>query len=162
MFWAAAMLQPRREQLALFSLGQAGFEIYAPRIKERRNGRPALTSLLFVNYCFVRIVDRWLNAHWAPGVVRIVCNGDRPAAVPDRVIDELRARQGRDGLVRLPPPPPALAFGDPVRIRGGPLVGLHGLFAGMAPHDRVLVLLDLLGRQRSISIPTADVVSSRK
>ena len=67
MFWAAVMIERRRERTALHALGLAGFEIYAPRIKERRNGRPAVTSLLFVNYCFVRIVDRWLNAAMGAG-----------------------------------------------------------------------------------------------
>jgi hypothetical protein len=42
-FWAAAQLQPQRDGLALHCLRQAGFEVYAPRLRERRtvNGREA-------------------------------------------------------------------------------------------------------------------------
>ena len=36
MYWAAAQLQPQRERLALHFLRQAGFETYAPRLRERR------------------------------------------------------------------------------------------------------------------------------
>jgi hypothetical protein len=35
MYWAAAQLQPQRDTLALHFLRQAGFETYAPRLRER-------------------------------------------------------------------------------------------------------------------------------
>lgn len=93
----------------------------------------------------------------------MVLDGSRPAKVPDAVIDDLKKRE-RNGLIELPAAAPAcdFAFGDPVKIRSGPLVGLSGLFAGMAPHDRVCILLDLLGKRRSVTLPARDVVSSRK
>ena len=78
--------------------------------------------------------------------------------MPDRVIAELRGRQGRDGLVRLPPPPPALMKGNSLRIIGGALAGCYGLYAGQAPHDRIMVLVSLLGSQRAIELPAGDVV----
>jgi len=59
---------------------------------------------------------------------------------------------------RSAPPPPALAFGDSVRVRAGPLVGLHGLYAGQAARDRIVILLDMLGKQRSVSLPADDVL----
>ena len=64
------------------------------------------------------------------GVLRLITNGgEGPAHVPDRIIDELRAREGRDGLITLPRQPrPGDRFqpGDRVRITGGPLTGLVG------------------------------------
>src|SRR5262249_33787291 len=38
-YWAAAQLQPRRDALALHFLAQAGYETYAPRLRERRTVR---------------------------------------------------------------------------------------------------------------------------
>jgi transcription antitermination factor NusG len=38
--------------------------------------------------------------------------------------------------------------GDQVRVLAGPLQGQLGLYAGQRPHERVLVLLALLGGQR--------------
>jgi len=46
-------------------------------------------------------------------------------------------------LIELPSRPPPQP-GDPVRIARGPLAGQLGLFEGMRPHERV-VLLQLLG-----------------
>jgi transcriptional antiterminator RfaH len=148
-FWAAAQLQPQRDGLALHCLRQAGFETYAPRLRERRtvHGRRVIrTPLLFPNYLFILIELQWSAARWSPGVVRLVMDGAAPAAVPDRVIDALRARE-RGGLIELLRPPKFRA-GDRVRVLHGPFIGQVGLFAGMKPRERVAVLLGLLGGQR--------------
>ena len=58
MYWAAAQLQPQRERLALHFLAQAGFETYAPRLREHRTvqGRKVVkTPLLFCPYVSVWI-----------------------------------------------------------------------------------------------------------
>ena len=57
-YWAAAQLQPQRDGLALHCLRQAGFETYAPRLREPRtaHGRKVVrTPLLFPGYLFVFI-----------------------------------------------------------------------------------------------------------
>jgi transcriptional antiterminator RfaH len=147
MYWAAAQLQPQRDTLALHFLRQAGFETYAPRLRERRTvkGRKVVrTPLLFPAYAFVFIQMQWHAARWAPGVIRLVMDGAAPARVPDAVIDEIKAREVR-GLVELPKPPPA-QFGDTMRILRGPFAGRLAIYAGMKPRARVEVLLGLLGR----------------
>jgi transcriptional antiterminator RfaH len=146
-FWACARLEPQRDALALHFLRQAGFETYAPRLRERRTvkGRKVVrTPLLFPAYAFVFIQLQWHAARWAPGVARIVMDGVQPARVPDAVIAEIRAREVR-GLVELPKPPPA-QFGDTMRILRGPFEGRLAIYAGMKPRARVEVLLGLLGR----------------
>ena len=65
--------------------------------------RPAL---LFTNYVFVLIVAQWHIVNSTLGVRRLICDGGRPARVPDHVIEVLRAREGPDGLIRLPAKPP--------------------------------------------------------
>jgi hypothetical protein len=47
--------------------------------------------------------------------------------------------------------------GDQVRILQGPFAGHLGLYAGMRAHERVLVLLALLGGQQRVELPKADV-----
>src|SRR5262245_25569648 len=158
MYWAAAQLQPQRDTLALHFLRQAGFQTYAPRLRERRTvqGRKVVvrTPLLFPAYVFVFIQMQWHAARWAPGVVRLVMDGTAPARVPDAVIDEIRAREVR-GLVELPKPPLA-QFGDAV-ILHGPFAGKLALFAGMKPRARVEVLLSLLGDSRRVTLPADGV-----
>jgi transcriptional antiterminator RfaH len=148
-YWAAAQLAPQRDGLALHCLHQAGFETYAPRLRERRsvNGRRVIrTPLLFPGYVFVFVQLQWHTARWSPGVVRLVMDGVAPAAVPDSVIDALRGRE-RGGLIELPRPP-KFHRGDRVRVLHGPFIGQVGLYAGMKPRERVEVLLGLLGGQR--------------
>jgi transcriptional antiterminator RfaH len=126
----------------------AGYQTYLPRIRVRRITQSrkvsVRTSPLFPGYAFVLIELQWHAARWSPGVLRLVLDGDRPARVPDKVIADLKGREC-DGLVELPPPP-RFQRGDPVRIVRGVFTGQLALFEGQRPHERVAVLLQLLGR----------------
>ena len=157
-FWAAAQLSPYRERLAEHCLRQVGFEVYLPRLRQTRiaHGRKVVaTPPLFPGYAFVFIELQWHTARWAPGVVRLVMVGDTtPAAVPDSVIEALKARE-RGGLIELPRRP-RFRPGDRVRVLHGPFIGHIGLFAEMKPRERVEVLLGLLGGQR-VTLPTASI-----
>jgi hypothetical protein len=69
-FWCAARLMPRREALAVHCLALAGFNIYLPRLRERRvvrGRRVEVSPPLFPAYCFVLIALQWHAARWCPG-----------------------------------------------------------------------------------------------
>ena len=152
-YWACAQLEPFRERLALHCLGLNGFEIYCPRLREqtRIRGRKVVrTPLLFPGYTFVLVVSAWWSARWSPGVRRIVMDGEHPARVPDAVIAEIRSPE-RNGLVELPRPR-GLAPGTRVRVISGPLSDQIGLLAVLRPHERVLILLNLLGGQQRVEL----------
>jgi transcription antitermination factor NusG len=51
-----------------------------------------------------------------------------------------------------------LRAGDQVRILAGPFRGQLGLFAGMKPHERVEVLLALLGGRSRVLLPENHIV----
>jgi transcription antitermination factor NusG len=163
MFWAAARLQPQRERLALHCLTtERGFTTYAPRISDQRlvRGRTIETHpLLFAGYAFVLIVAHWYDAAYAPGVIGLVGGNGGPSHVPDGVIAALRRREGPDGLVVLPTKRKANGFrrGERLHIVRGALQGLDGLYQGQAPHERVRVLLSLLGAPRVIELAADDV-----
>ena len=157
-YWACAQLESNRERLALHCLELGGYSTYLPRIRERRrvNGRQVtVTPPLFPGYAFVLIELQWHAARWCPGVLRLVLDGAQPAKVPDKVIADLRRRE-RNGLIELPPPPD-FQRGDHVRITRGVFCGQRGLYAGQRPHERVAVLLQLLGR---VELPKGDIVSA--
>jgi transcriptional antiterminator RfaH len=162
MFWACVQLQTNRERLALHCLGIAGFQTYMPRLRVTRRTptRKVMesTPALFPGYCFVWIELQWHEARWQPGVIRVVLHGEQPARVPEAVIDEIRSRE-RDGLVELPKPPPVsrLKLGTRVRIQEGPMTGCIGLLAALRPHERVMVLLQMLGGQRRVEL-SQDVI----
>ena len=131
---------------------------YAPRLRRHRVSRGRKIEeqpLLFPSYVFVSVLSQWHAARWAPGVVRLVMDGEQPAHVPDRVIADIRKREVR-GLIELPRPP-GLQRGDRVRVVRGPLVDRLGLYHGMGGRDRVLVLLRLLGGERRVVLAAGDV-----
>jgi transcriptional antiterminator RfaH len=155
-FWACAQLQPQRERLALHCLALAGYATYLPRLRQHRVSRGRrieTTPALFPGYAFVLVELQWHAARWAPGVTRIVLDGAAPAKVPDAVIDEIRSREC-NGLVELPP---RLKRGAPVRILRGPFHERLAIYDGMAPHERVVVLLSLLGGRQRVTL-TANAV----
>ena len=153
-FWCAARLMAKREALALHCLGLAGFETYAPRLREQRvvRGRKIVRKpLLFPGYCFIWIELQWHAARWSPGTLGLIMAGDAPAKVPEAVIAELRSRE-RDGLIELPKAP-ALKPGDHVRITAGAFGGHLALYQGQTAHERVAVLLRLLGGIQRTVLP---------
>jgi transcription antitermination factor NusG len=77
-------------------------------------------------------------------------DGEQPARVPDAVISEIRSRE-RGGFVELLKPR-GLAPGTRVRVLQGPLQEQIGLLAALRPHERVLVLLHLLGGQQRVEL----------
>ena len=129
-----------------------GFEVFLPLVQTKRASQP-----LFSGYFFCRIVDRWRAINTTFGVLCLVRTGDCPAKCPDHEIDSLKAMIDGHGFVRLPevlatPARRKIAIGAKVRVTGGAFGGMSGLYAGQSTRERELVLLNLLGGQRPVSI----------
>jgi len=88
--------------------------------------------------------------------VDIVRLGERPAPVPVGIVEAIQAREGRDGLVCLAHQDP-FNKGERLRIAAGVFQGQTGLFECASDNDRVVVLLELLGRGIRVSVPAMDV-----
>jgi transcriptional antiterminator RfaH len=147
--------------LATHTLGLRNYETYLPRVRTWRTTATRKTlevpAPLFPGYLFIRIVEgRWWEARWSVGVSRIILDGERPAVVPDAVINDIRAREV-DGLIQLAPSPPEFSPGDELRIIQGALAGQIVLYAGMSSRQRIEVLFVMLGAERRVSLPRADV-----
>jgi len=124
-------------------------------LRERRisHGRKIeVRPPLLPGYCFLTVEAQWYAARWSLGVIGLIMDGIKPARVADQVIDDLRARE-RNEL----PKRSGLQPGDHVRVLHGPLAGQLGLYAGQRPHERVLVLLALLGGQQRVGLATSDI-----
>ena len=120
-------------------------------ISTKRSSAP-----LFNSYFFVRIIEQWRSINTCFGVLGLVRVGDCPSKMPDAEIDSLKAMIV-GGFVRLPegsgsPVKRKIAIGAKVRIAAGPFGGMSGLYAGQSTRERELVLLNLLGGQRPVSI----------
>jgi transcriptional antiterminator RfaH len=162
--WYVVQTQVNGEAKAAQNLLRQGFDIYLPRyLKRRRHARKVdfAARPLFPRYMFVAIdmaTQRWRSIQSTFGVSRLVTNGDDPAIVPEGVIHALKAREDDKGFVRLDSKP-AFAPGDKVRVLAGAFTDNAGLFSGLADHDRVSILLDMLGRKVRVLLD-ADMVAA--
>jgi transcriptional antiterminator RfaH len=157
-YWACARLESRREAVAQRFLELAGYQVYIPQMREqrlRRSRRVEIIAPLFPAYGFIAIERQWHSARWSIGVIAIIMDGESPARVPDQMIDAIRRREVR-GAVQLPKGPD-MKIGERVRVSGGLFHGQLGLYAGQAPHERVAVLLALLGGQTRVILPRGDI-----
>ena len=158
-YWAVARLQPRHENAGLTHLRLNGYEIYYPRVSEKRvrNGRRIeVRPPLFWGYAFFVVKSGiWYTARWSIGVMGVIMDGTKPARVPDAVIAEIKGRE-RNGAVVLPERE-RFAVGDQVRVLTGPLSGHLAIFADMKPRQRVEILLQLLGGEQRVTLAKKDI-----
>ena len=148
-YWTVAQTESQRERVAADHLERGGFEVYLPRIKNRKKK----IEPLFPCYLFVRIIDRWHAINATVGILRVLTCCDHPARVTDEIINELRARENPHGFVRLPKPKP----GKHVRILRGSFADHVGVYEGASGKDRERVLLALLGRMVVVDVRPADL-----
>ncbi|MCP5370565.1 MAG: transcriptional activator RfaH [Hyphomicrobiales bacterium] len=160
--WYAVHTHVGGEAKAAFHLRRQGFGVYLPRyLKRRRHARRTdwVPAPLFPRYLFVGMDvarARWRAVHSTVGVSYLVCQGDAPLPVPDAVIDEIRAHEDERDMVVIGRKIP-FARGDRVRIVDGPLADQVGLFDAITDAERVVLLLDLLGRQVEVRVPVEAV-----
>jgi transcriptional antiterminator RfaH len=162
MRWYVAYTQPQKERWARTNLWDLGFEVYLPEYqRERRHARrtEVVTRPLFPRYLFVKPApDQEFAATYAAtakGVVDLVRMGRSYPAVPNQVIDEIRSREDGSGFVHLGRSP--LNPGQAVRIVSGSLRDHLGIFECRDDAQRVIILIDLLGRQVRTKVAAADI-----
>jgi hypothetical protein len=82
--------------------------------------------------------------------------GETPSRCPESEIAALKDRVDERGVIRLPAPPSLVrrryAAGTRVSVIGGPFRGVAAIHTGMTEREREVVLIGLLGAQRSVAI----------
>jgi transcriptional antiterminator RfaH len=155
--WFAAYTQPHGEAKALDHLNRQGYSVYVPRYRRwlrHARQRKLVSRPLFPRYIFVgldRDAQRWRPIRSTVGVLGLVVSGDEPVAVLPEVIDALRRREEEGGF-DVHSPVQSVRPGEAVRVIDGPFQDLVGRLLGVADHERVFVLLDVLGRSVRASV----------
>lgn len=149
--WYLVQCKPRQAPRALEHLERQGYECLLPLQQVMRLHKGKLQQLsepLFPGYLFIhldKMEDNWLPIRSTRGVNQIVSFGDYPTPVPNAVIGQLANRET-----------PMLAVfseGDRVQIDDPNLQQLEAIFLSKDGNDRVLLLLNILQRELTISLP---------
>jgi transcriptional antiterminator RfaH len=161
--WYAINTKPRQENVALENLERQGFTAFLPMIKVKKRQRGKWTDKiepLFPRYLFIQLTmfeDNFAPIRSTFGVHKIIRFGEYPAQVPTDLVQALIANQ--DNLLGIQKPKiPVFNKGDKVTVINGPLKGLTGIVENDSGEERVIMMLNLLGRENVLSVETDNLV----
>lgn len=156
-WWHVAHTLHGKEEIARITLEKRGYEVYLPKyqriLRHARQVRKILAPL-FPCYLFVRSRPGspcLYSVNGTIGVNALVTMGAEPARVHSRLVDEIRGREDKNGLVELMPPD--YRKGQPLRVTEGPFSDLSVIFESTDSANRVIVLMRLLGREVRLNLP---------
>lgn len=120
--WYVVHSQPNAEWKAAEHLERQAFCCYLPTyLKQRRHARriDTVKAPFFPRYLFVWLDvtrKRWRAIHSTVGVNRIVSRGLLPTPVMPGVVEALRQRENKDGLIDIAHSASRMRRGDRVRV----------------------------------------------
>jgi len=156
--WYLVQCKPRQALRAHENLERQGYQCLLPlhQLERLHQGRLQQRSEpLFPGYLFIhldKVEDNWLPIRSTRGVNQIVSFGGRPTPVPEDIIDSLH--QPRTTIM------PALTPGERVSINDPGLSHLDAIFLENNGEGRVLLLLKLLQREVTITVPLSRIEKS--
>ena len=157
--WYAAYTSANHEKRVAEQLGVREVEHFLPlyeAVRRWKDRRVRLQVPLFPGYVFVRMAlrDR-LRVQQVPGLARLVGFHGTPAALPDQEIEALRANLTSGVRAE---PHPYITEGRRVRVKSGPLAGLHGILVKRKNKARFVVSVELIQRAMAVEIDEADLL----
>ena len=162
MAWFCLRSQPKHEHIAASHLRQMEeIEVFNPRVRfarATRQGPVWVTEALFPNYLFAKFdwKTSLARVRYAPGVSNVVHFGSKWPTLSDQVINELRDMIGQDEVHIVPK---EFAPGDKIKVAGGIFHGLEAVITQVMPgRQRVMILMDFLGRQSTVEVFVKDIV----
>ena len=152
--WYLIKTKPRQENVAIKNLENQEYSTYCPTVKIKNNN-----VVLFPGYIFIHLDKKQEN--WSPirstiGVLNFVRFGLNYAQVPDTVIEFLKANQlvNKEKLINLN----KFKSGEKVQIIDGVFKNCVAIFKSSKSEERVILLMNLLGQQQTITIKQESVI----
>lgn len=160
--WYVVQTHPHSEQLARRHLLRQGFVVFLPEYLRRRSHARRIDMVgasLFPGYLFVAMnveETRWRAISSTSGVRRLICNGTDPVPLPPGIVEDIQSRLDDNGFVQVRPVIP-FRPGEAVQVMDGPLADQVGFFECATDEERVILLLNILGREIRVKVPLASV-----
>tara|TARA_R110002096_G_scaffold33146_13_gene95909 strand:+ start:838 stop:1398 length:561 start_codon:yes stop_codon:yes gene_type:complete len=163
--WYCVRSKPKCEHIAARHL--QGFvnldEVFCPRIryeKVTQRGKVWFTEALFPGYLFAKfdLASQLRAVNATTNVSGVLRFADNYPMIPDPFIAELRKEfPEEENEIRVIEA--ELDEGDEVVLIDGPLAGLNTIVTGLVSgQDRIRVLLEWLGQEREVEVPTGSVM----
>ena len=155
--WYLVYAKPRQERVAEQNLQRQSYEVYLPLIQQSRRQRGRWIEAidpLFPRYLFVRFrpgYDDIGPIRYTTGVRNLVRFTEEPAVVPDHIIESIKQAANHNTSLHHPKDP-LFEPGNKVIIDKGPLTGLQGIFLAETGQERVVILLEMLGRENRVTV----------
>ena len=154
--WHLLITKPHKDEVAEVQLNNQGYEAYRPLAKYLKNYRGKKVQVvdsLFPRYLFINMregIDDWGPIRSTRGIQGIVKFGIHPAKVENHVIAEIKLRESSfiEKAININ----NFKKGQTVKIDEGPLSGLDAIFSDNNGENRVIILLDFLGKQTLLNI----------
>ena len=153
--WYLIKTKPRQEKKAKQNLENQGYIVFCPMVIINKR-----LVVLFPGYLFVQLNDKtqnWLPINSTKGVSHFVKFGLNFAKAPNSVIEFIKTNQHNtaDKLCNLNKFKP----GDKVQISDGAFKNYMAIFKCYKPDERVILLMNLLGHEQSLSIKKESVIA---
>jgi transcription elongation factor/antiterminator RfaH len=154
--WYLVHTQAGREAIAQINLRRQGYQTFLPiGLRTTRHARKLRTAeaAYFPGYLFVSIdlaTQGWRPINGTLGVIRLFATDASPTPVPTGVVEQLIDLADSSGLLA---GAPSFAPGDPVRLIAGPFADTLGVVQGQSGHERVRVLLAIMGGEIVMEVP---------
>jgi transcription termination/antitermination protein NusG len=158
--WYAVHTYPRHERVVDYRIRQLQVTSFLPTITEthRWSDRRKIVEIpLFSCYVFVQLVptnETWLRILRTDGVIGFVGNQRTGTPIPDEQIEAVRMLLDRKVACKTHP---FLKVGQRIRVRGGALDGVEGLFVSQNGDDSIVISVDAIQRSLAIRINGYDL-----
>ena len=152
--WYLIKTKSRQENVAIKNLENQKYSTYCPTVTIKNKH-----IVLFPGYLFIYLDNKKEN--WSPicstkGVVNFVRFGLNFAQVPDTIVKFLKANEliNKEKLNNLN----RFKSGDKIQITDGVFKNCVAIFKSSKSQERVLLLMNILGQQQSITIKQESVI----
>ena len=154
MNWYAVYTRSRFEKHLMERLTVKGIEAYVPVrkvMKQWSDRKKMVEEPLIRSYCFVKVDPlRYQDVLNTPGAVRYIWFSGKPASIPERQINTLKALTGSGLEVECLPD--TFQQGIKVMVNAGPLQGVVGELVDISNKKRVIIRIDHLNQVITLSI----------
>jgi transcriptional antiterminator NusG len=158
--WYAVQTRSRHEKVVAHQLQMKGITHYLPIVTEvhKWSDRTKKVELpLFSCYLFVQVVptnEARVSVLNNNGVVGFIGQHGEGTPIPEEQLDSVRTLLAKDVACTSYP---FLKVGQRVRVRGGALDGVEGIFQSCAGDDTLIVSIDAIQRSIAVRIKGYDI-----